>query len=117
QAGGHCQALSVTVPSHCPLLNSQAQELKAALGKVVVKAPAIGYVSASKARLLRDSDAIKEDLAMNMARQVHWLDASRLLAERGVDAAIELPPSGTLTGLFRRVLPQGHCVGADSTRL
>ncbi|EKE71637.1 malonate decarboxylase subunit epsilon [Gallaecimonas xiamenensis] len=117
KAGGHCQALSVTVPSHCPLLDEQALVLKSALDKVAMQAPRIGYVSASKARLLRDKDAIRDDLAMNMARQVHWLDASRLLAERGVSAAIELPPSGTLTGLFRRVLPQGHCVGADSTRL
>lgn len=117
KAGGHCQALSVTVPSHCPLLDEQALVLKSALDKVAMQAPRIGYVSASKARQLRDKDAIRDDLAMNMARQVHWLDASRLLAERGVQAAIELPPSGTLTGLFRRVMPQGHCVGADSTRL
>ncbi|WP_417358821.1 malonate decarboxylase subunit epsilon [Gallaecimonas pentaromativorans] len=117
KAGGHCQALSVTVPSHCPLLDEQALVLKSALDKVAMQAPRIGYVSASKARQLRDKDAIRDDLAMNMARQVHWLDASRLLAERGIQAAIELPPSGTLTGLFRRVMPQGHCVGADSTRL
>ncbi|WP_115717593.1 ACP S-malonyltransferase [Gallaecimonas mangrovi] len=116
-AGGHCQALAVTVPSHCPLLTEQAQVLQTAFASIEMAAPAIAYVSASKARVLRDVSAIKDDLAMNMARQVHWLDASRLLAERGVSAAIELPPSGTLTGLFRRVLPQGHCVGANHTRL
>lgn len=116
-AGAHCQPLKISVPSHCPLMDNAAQTLAQAFNTVTLQAPQITYVSASKARVLRTTEAIREDLAMNMARQVKWFEASRLLVERGLTVAIELPPSGILTGLFKRLMPQGHCLRTETTRL
>ncbi|GGO86463.1 malonyl CoA-acyl carrier protein transacylase [Marinobacterium nitratireducens] len=101
--------LDVAVPSHCALLDAQAQQMEQAFAEVAMKAPACGYVSAARARVLRQPNDIRQDLAQNMARQVHWHDSCRMLAERGLQRVIELPPGSTLTGLFRRVLPQGIC--------
>lgn len=116
-AGGRCQPLKISVPSHCPLMESSAQTLAKAFEAVTIQTPEIAYISASKARELKTPEAIREDLAMNMARQVKWFDASRLLVERGLKVAIELPPSGTLTGLLKRLMPQGHCLRTETTRL
>lgn len=116
-AGAHCQPLNISVPSHCPLMESAAQTLAQAFQATPIQAPQIHYVSASKARVLKAPEAIREDLAMNMARQVKWFDASRLLVEKGLKVAIELPPSGPLTGLFKRLMPQGHCLRTETTRL
>ncbi|MFC6671535.1 malonate decarboxylase subunit epsilon [Marinobacterium aestuariivivens] len=118
RARGQCSGrlLDVPVPSHCELLAPQAERLAEAFADVVMQAPKCGYVSAARARVLRQADAIRQDLVQNMAHQVHWHDSCRMLAERGLDRAIEMPPGSTLTGLFRRLLPQGLCQALATTQ-
>lgn len=103
------QMLDVSVPSHCELLATQAEALAEAFSQVEVCSPVCGYVSATRARVLRQPEDIHRDLAQNMARQMHWHDSCQMLAERGLERVIEMPPGNSLTGLFRRVLPGGIC--------
>jgi malonate decarboxylase epsilon subunit len=119
RAQGACSStlLDVAVPSHCPLLARQAEQMLDACNAIEFQTPGCGYVSAARARVLYQPQAIREDLALNMARQVHWHDSSQMLAERGIRRVIEVPPGSTLTGLFRRVLPGGQCYAVASTQL
>ncbi|SEF81340.1 malonate decarboxylase subunit epsilon [Marinobacterium lutimaris] len=108
------QMLDVPVPSHCELLSEQAQELEAAFAEVQLSSSSCRYVSATRARVLRSVEDICRDLAQNMALQTHWQDSCQMLAERGLERVIEMPPGNSLTGLFRRVLPGGICKALQS---
>nr|VXZ85057.1 malonate decarboxylase, epsilon subunit [Klebsiella pneumoniae] len=45
--------------------------------------------------MLWDPQRIADDLAMNMARPVHWQEAMVAADERDARLAIEMPPAGT----------------------
>ncbi len=114
---GAARRLAVSVPSHCPLLDESAQVLAGALAKVSMRAPRLGYLSASSARLLRTAEQIRDDLAFNMCRVVDWRATVQSAYERGARLQIELPPGAVLTGLARRVFESGTVIAFDGSRL
>ncbi|ORM63637.1 malonate decarboxylase subunit epsilon [Pantoea rodasii] len=107
------QRLAISVPSHCALLDSPAQQLKAAIDKVTLQRPQRAYLSGSSARVLWQPERIAEDLAMNMARSVRWHEAMVAAKERDVRLVIEMPPGEVLTGLTRGVQCQGECIAFE----
>lgn len=117
KGSGACALLDVAVPSHCPLLNEPSQQLLEKFSSIELHEPNAFYVSAAKARVIRQANLIKEDLALNMAQQLHWNDSCQMLIERGVTKAIEMPPGSVLTGLFRKLLRHGVCYGAENTKM
>ncbi|MET3454035.1 malonate decarboxylase subunit epsilon [Pseudomonas kilonensis] len=115
-AGKACR-LAVSVPSHCPLLETPAQALAQAFADVSLKVPALGYLSGSRARPVIKTEALRDDLAFNMCRVVDWRGTVQSACERGVRLQIELPPGAVLTGLARRVFEQGTVMAFDGARL
>ncbi|OHW41874.1 malonate decarboxylase subunit epsilon [Pseudomonas sp. 06C 126] len=109
--------LAVSVPSHCALLDTPAQTLAEAFAKVALKAPAISYLSSTRARPIRDPAQLRDDLAFNMCRIVDWRGTVQSAYERGVRLQIELPPGAVLTGLARRVFEQGTVIAFEGARL
>jgi hypothetical protein len=65
--GRTAKRLHVSVPSHCVLLKSVADELTRRIAQIEIKKPKAIYVSNRRARALRDPDGIREDLATNIA--------------------------------------------------
>jgi len=61
------ERLAVSVPSHCPLLESVAVALRTSLGRMRLQQPRLVYIGNVSARALRTPDAIAEDLASNIA--------------------------------------------------
>lgn len=88
------QRLAVSVPSHCALLDKPAAALAKAFADVTLTRPQRAYLSGSTARVLWDPQRIADDLAMNMARPVHWQEAMIAADERDARLAIEMPPAG-----------------------
>jgi malonate decarboxylase epsilon subunit len=113
------ERLAVSVPSHCALLDAQAQAMREAFVGVPLRPPAPGcaYISASSARVLFDPERIRDDLAMNMARQVHWTDTVRQVWERGARLAVEMPSGSVLTGLTAPVFDNGLALSCENTRI
>ena len=110
--------LAVGVPSHCPLFQPAAEVLRAALEAVPMRRPERTYLSASAARALFDPARIKDDLAGNMARQVHWHDAATLAFERGMRLAVEMRPGAVLTPLTVSVMGgEGEAVALQNVRI
>lgn len=107
ELGGDGRKLNVSVPSHCSLLEGSAAILADAFNRISLKRPRCGYLSGSTARVLWKADAIADDLAWNMARQVHWNDAMVSAYQRDTRLTIELPPGAVLTGLTRSVMSTG----------
>lgn len=95
--------VAISVPSHCVLLEPQARALAEAFRGVELATSQATYISSSSARALFEAEAVAEDLAHNMARQVHWHDAITHAQERGGKIAIEINPGTTLTQLSRSV--------------
>lgn len=116
QAGGASSTtrLRMTVPSHCPLLETQARELAAAAQKTARHTPRLLYLSSSRARPLLRADFIVLDLAWNMAQPVLWHDTLRHAFERGARLAVEVPGGGALTRLAQGVFGQGAALDADA---
>ena len=111
------ERLAVSIPSHCPLLLSAAEKLYAGFAARVLHRPRITYLSSNAARVLSDPERIADDIAFNMARQVHWHDTVQLAWERGARLADEIGPGSVLTGLTHAVFAEGRAVSCDNTRL
>jgi malonate decarboxylase epsilon subunit len=111
------ERLAVSVPSHCELLATQAQAMRIAFDGVALRGPLRTYISGSSARVLFGPERIRDDLAGNMARQVHWYDTARHAWERGARLAVEMPSGAVLTGLTAPVFETGLALSCDNTRI
>ena len=101
------------VPSHCALLAKPAAALAKAFADVTLTRPQRAYLSGSTARVLWDPQRIADDLAMNMARTVHWQEAMIAADERDARLAIEMPPGGVLTCLTRQAGWRGETISLE----
>jgi malonate decarboxylase epsilon subunit len=111
------QRLSVSVPSHCPLLAPIADQLDAALETISLRRPQITYVGNLRARVLYDAAAVREELGANVSHPVLWADSTLLLYELGVRTFIEAPPGASLTGLIATAFPDARARAATHTSL
>ncbi|WP_161865897.1 malonate decarboxylase subunit epsilon [Pseudomonas yangonensis] len=114
---GAAKRLAMSVPSHCKLLDEPARALAAAFARIELRAPQVRYLSSSSARLIRDPEALRDDLAYNMSRVVDWQATLVNAYERGVRLHLELPPGSVLTGLARRVFESGQVIAFAGARL
>lgn len=105
--------LNVNVPSHCPLLAPISAELTSALNNISLRRPTIPYVGNHKVRLLRDSEAIRKDLAVGVAFPVRWYDMTTLLFELGTKLFIEMSPGNVLTNLIKGAFPCVRPISID----
>lgn len=102
--------LTVSVPSHCALLNAPAAALAKNFESVTLSRPNCTYLSGSTGRALWEPQKIADDLAFNMARTVQWHDAMVSANERDARLAIEMPPGSVLTGLTHLAGWQGEAI-------
>ena len=117
QAGAHgIRPITISVPSHCALLDKPAAHLMHHMARVALGAPRMRYFSASLGRELRDATRIAHDLAHNMGLPVNWHETSVLTSERGVGLVVEMPPGNVLTKLSAAALPELLAVAAADTR-
>ena len=111
------ERLAVSVPSHCELFNAAAAAMTAAFSGITMYRPRLTYLSACAIRPLFEPARIADDLANNMARQVHWSDTVCLAWERGARLAVEMPSGTVLTSLTAPVFADGLAVACDNNRL
>jgi len=109
------ERLAVTVPSHCELFADAATAMREAFSSVTLGRPCIIYLSSSAARALSDPIRIADDLASNLATQVHWYDTTRLAWERGARLAVEMPSGTVLTKLTVPVFIGGRAISCEES--
>ncbi len=109
--------LPVSVPSHCALLKTVADELTHRIAKIEMKTPDAIYVSNRRARALRDPEGIREDLATNIEYAVRWHDAVTVAYEQGIRVFVELPPGRTLTDLASAAFPDARSMAFEQIRI
>ena len=115
--GATAKKLNVTVPSHCELLDEQAELLVQAMENIPLNSAKFKYLSGTSARLIHASEKIKHDLIFNMCRTIDWESTVQAAWERGVRLQIEVLPGSVLTGLARKVFKEGSVLYFQGTRL
>lgn len=117
QSGAISKKIEISVPSHCMLLEKQAQQLACLAKGFNSQQPTIRYLSGTSARLLRTNTQIIDDIVFNMSRTVDWQSTVQVAWERGVRLQIEALPGAVLTGLARKVFKEGRVLSFQNTQL
>ncbi|AWI04235.1 malonate decarboxylase subunit epsilon [Clostridium drakei] len=114
--GAHkTKILKVSVPSHCKLLKDVSNEIEAKMISIKLKSPKILFVGNCRARVLRKSEEIGQDLSIGVANPVRWHDATTLMFERGARLFVELGSGETLTNMAKKAFPDARCISALSS--
>ena len=114
--GAIAKKLNVSVPSHCELLDAQAQQLVHAMAQIDLNPAKFKYLSGTSARLIYGAEQVKEDLIFNMCRTIDWESTVQAAWERGVRLHIEVLPGSVLTGLARKIFKEGSVLSFQTTR-
>ncbi|MCY1160261.1 Malonyl CoA-acyl carrier protein transacylase [compost metagenome] len=114
--GAIAKKLNVSVPSHCELLDAQAQQLVQAMAQIDLNPAKFKYLSGTSARLIYGAEQVKEDLIFNMCRTIDWESTVQAAWERGVRLHIEFLPGSVLTGLARKIFKEGSVLSFQTTR-
>lgn len=95
--------LSVSVPSHCALMQPAAEQLANELQQIPIQAPRIPVVNNVDVAMPMDADAIRDALIRQLYSPVRWTETVQLLAAQGVTTLDEIGPGKVLTGLMKRI--------------
>jgi malonate decarboxylase epsilon subunit len=92
--------LSVAAPAHTPLMAPVETALRDALSRVRLAAPSLPVAGNVTGRTLTTADALRDDLARSVSRGLRWDVGTAILAERGADVWVQVPPGRALLGLL-----------------
>lgn len=95
--------LPVSVPSHCALMKSAADELAKELAKVEFKAPSVPVINNVDVAKVEDAAAIKDALVRQLYSPVRWVEIVQSASADGIKTMIEVGPGKVLAGLIKRI--------------
>ncbi len=95
-------ALPVSVPSHCALMQSAAEQLSADFAAIEWQVPTITLVQNVTARPAADVADLRQLLVEQLYSPVRWVETVVYMAEQGVTDLIECGPGKVLGGLNKR---------------
>ncbi|MEW6991770.1 ACP S-malonyltransferase [Colwelliaceae bacterium 6441] len=105
--------LPVSVPSHCALMKSAADQLAEEFNSVTFNQPTIPVVNNVDVAIENDVEAIKDALIRQLYSPVRWTETIEMLASKGVDTAIEAGPGKVLQGLVKRINKSITCISVN----
>jgi [acyl-carrier-protein] S-malonyltransferase len=97
--------LSVSVPSHCMLMEGASKKLSEFLflGDMQMKEPRVPIVCNSDAIFLSSVEGIKAALVKQLSGPVLWENSVISMTEAGIDTFVEVGPGKVLSGLVKRI--------------
>jgi [acyl-carrier-protein] S-malonyltransferase len=95
--------LPVSAPFHSALMAPAAERMRAALGEVAMKAPAVPVVSNVAVAPLTDPKEIRARLVEQVTGRVRWRETVEWFGAHGVDTLYEIGSGKVLSGLARRI--------------
>ena len=96
--------LPMSVPSHCSLMKSASDKLRAHLDTIVFYPPKIPVIQNADVASYDEPNRIKDALARQLYRPVRWVDTIQIFVQRyRVSKVIESAPGKVLTGLAKRI--------------
>lgn len=95
--------LSVSVPSHTPLMREAANRLAEAMNALPWSAPQLPIVQNVDAEVREDIVSIRDALVRQLYLPVQWTRCVETLVTRGATRIAECGPGKVLTGLAKRI--------------
>lgn len=95
--------LAVSVPSHSSLMAQACERLAGALADVSLSDLSIPLVNNAGARVLTQTEEIRQSLLKQLCAPLLWEDSIRLMMDQGVDTFVEVGPGRVLSGLVKRI--------------
>jgi len=95
--------LAVSVPSHCSLMQSAAEQFAERLAQTSISTPSIPVIQNVDAVRHDQPDAIRENLEKQLYRPVQWVLSVQNMGEQGVTRIVEAGPGKVLAGLCKRI--------------
>jgi [acyl-carrier-protein] S-malonyltransferase len=101
--------LSVSVPSHCALMQPAAEQLALQLANTEFKTPKLPVLHNIDGLERKHPDDIREALVQQLVSPVQWVRCVQNLAAAGVDTVFECGPGKVLAALVKRIESQMTC--------
>ena len=95
--------LPMSVPSHCSLLRSAAEKLRAYLNNLEVHTPVIPVLHNADVQSYTDPALIKDALVRQLYSPVRWVETVLALGQHGISHNVECGPGRVLVGLNKRI--------------
>ncbi|MER7011541.1 ACP S-malonyltransferase [Saccharopolyspora sp. NPDC000359] len=103
-AGARVRPLPVAGAFHTRFMAPAQETLAKHAEQVNARDAALPLLSNADGSVLTGATEVLRHLVSQVTNPVRWDSCMATLAERGVEAVVELPPAGTLSGLVRREL-------------
>ncbi|MFS1539388.1 MAG: ACP S-malonyltransferase [Candidatus Phlomobacter fragariae] len=107
--------LSVSVPSHCALMQPAANKLAQALEVVVFNKPNIAVVNNVDVKIENSVDGIRHALVRQLYNPVRWVEIIEFMAEQGIVQLLEIGPGKVLTGLTKSIVSTINSAAINDT--
>lgn len=95
--------LTVSVPSHSPLMKEACIRLSAELEKISGNAPKVPLINNLEAKVIQTWPAAKNGLVDQLSSPLLWEETLQRMRKEGVDLFIEVGPGRVLSGLAKRI--------------
>ncbi|MCW8931078.1 MAG: ACP S-malonyltransferase [Gammaproteobacteria bacterium] len=95
--------LSVSVPSHCSLMDSAGEKLAKKLSGINIERPVIPVINNVHVTIENDVDSIRDSLVKQLSKPVRWVETINKMVAEGTDQIVECGPGKVLTGLNKRI--------------
>ncbi len=100
--GGRLRPLSVAGAFHSPHMAPAVDHVTALAEAVAVRDARTDFITNSDGTVVRDGRDVLDRIVGQIARPVRWDLCLERMTALGVTGILELPPSGTLTGIAKR---------------
>lgn len=114
ERGGKVKKLSISVPSHIPIMRDAAKELSGFIDKLPFRDPNTPLVSNISARLLTTADDVRAELSEQISTAIHWARCVLAMRDHGAGPFIEIGPGRALTNLMKRIDRDLEIFGAET---
>ncbi|WP_404361345.1 ACP S-malonyltransferase [Methylotuvimicrobium sp. KM1] len=95
--------LPVSVPSHCALMQSAAEQLSDLLQQTSIDSPRITLIHNVDVSTHSAPEVIRNALREQLFKPVRWVDGIKFMSDQGVTAFVECGPGKVLIGLNKRI--------------
>jgi [acyl-carrier-protein] S-malonyltransferase len=110
--------LPVSVPSHCALMKTAAEQLNLALQQVSINTPQMTLIHNVDVAAHSSAEVIRNALREQLFKPVRWVDSIRFMYDQGVTHFVEIGPGKVLLGLNKRIVKiANHLAIYDSDSL
>ena len=97
--------LAMSVPSHCSLMKSAAEELRHYLADISVQAPQIPVIHNASVMSSHSGDEVRAALVQQLYSPVRWVETMQTMGKKGVTLVAECGPGKVLASLVKRNQP------------